>query len=81
MALLLWWRQNTWHRSNSRAVLSYPELSWPSMQMSSVPGCSARRASAAPAQRRAAATCQLDRGERAVHISRTVTRAVKDVRA
>ena len=37
VALLLWCRQNTWHRSNTRAVLSYPELSWPSMQMSSVP--------------------------------------------
>ena len=58
----------------SRAVLAgYADELGARMQCAACERC--------PAQRRAAATCQLDRGERAVHIPRTMTRAVKDVRA
>ena len=58
----------------SRAVLAeYADELGARMQCAACERC--------PRPARAAATCQLDRGERAVHIPRTVTRAVKDVRA
>ena len=62
VALLLWWRQNTWHRGNTRAVLSYPELSWPSMQMSS--GARMQCAACERCPRPAPRSCHLSVGPR-----------------